>query len=76
MKQIPREAIFWDPGGNLRSEAQSSLAMIEGRDIKWKELIASAEWLGQQFDEEVDRAYNDEFRDQYEDGDDGDGFAR
>ncbi len=63
MQQIPHEAIFWDPGGDLRSEAQRSLAMIAGRDINWKELIASAEWLGQQFDEEVDRARYDERRD-------------
>lgn len=63
MQQISQEAIFWDPGGDLRSEAQRSLAMIAGRDINWKELIASAEWLGQQFDEEVDRARYDERRD-------------
>ena len=63
MQQIPREAIYWDPGGDLRSEAQRSLAMIAGRDINWKELIASAERLGQQFDEEVDRARYDERRD-------------
>ncbi|MFQ5917523.1 MAG: hypothetical protein ACE5I0_06910 [Candidatus Binatia bacterium] len=72
MQQIPGEAIFWDPGGDLRTEAQRSLAMIAGQDINWTELIASAEWLGQEFEEEVDRAYRDEFRDQYDD-DDGDG---
>ncbi len=71
-QQIRGEAIFWDPGGYLRTEVQRSLAMIAGQDINGKELIASAEWLGHEFEAEVNRAYRDEFRDQYDD-DDGDG---
>ncbi len=65
-----QEGIFWDPGGELRREIQKSLAMIKGRDIIWTELIASGEWLGQGFEEEIDLAKRDEFNEETQDSDD------
>ncbi len=47
---------FWDPGKRLRSEIQRTLAVIGGRDFNWLELIAGGEWLGLEFEKEVDLA--------------------
>ncbi len=38
---------FWDVRGEIRSEIQSNLAMIAGKDIDWQKLISSGEWVGQ-----------------------------
>ncbi len=38
--------------------------MINGKDIKWKELISSGEWLGREFADEIDRARRDKLREQ------------
>jgi tetratricopeptide (TPR) repeat protein len=51
---------FWDVRGEIRSEIQSNLAMIAGKDIDWPKLIASAEWVGKKFEEESDVARQDE----------------
>jgi len=50
---------FWDPRGEMRSEIQNNLAMIAGREIDWQKLISSGEWLGQQMEEEVEKAQSD-----------------
>jgi tetratricopeptide (TPR) repeat protein len=65
-----QEGRFWDPGRELRREIQRSLATIKGRDINWAELIASGEWLGQKFEEEIDLAKRDEFNEETQDSDD------
>jgi len=43
--------------------------MISVRDVDWQKLIADAEWVGKQTEEESDRARADESRDRNRDGD-------
>lgn len=50
---------FWDPGGELQGQIQKDLAMISGEDIHWPQLIASGEWLGKKFEEEIDFVIRD-----------------
>lgn len=50
---------YWDPGKRLRKEMQKDLDMIAGKDVDWPNLIASAEWLGRELEEEIDRARYD-----------------
>jgi len=54
------EGRFWDPGGELRKEVRNSLALVSGRDQNWKKIIADVEWLGTKFEEEIDKARDDE----------------
>lgn len=60
IEQYHPDGRFWDPNRDLRREIQSDLKMIRGKEINWKELIASGEWLGKGFEEEIDRAKRDE----------------
>jgi hypothetical protein len=53
---------FWDPLRQIRSEIERDLDLIGGKDIDWPKLIESAEWIGQQMEEEVDRVRRDERR--------------
>ena len=64
---------FWDPRKEIRSEIQSDLAMISGKQIDWQKLIASGEWVGKQMEEEIDRARRDETVDMFRDGEGRDG---
>lgn len=60
---------YWDPLGQIRGEIQKELAAISGRDSNPEQLIANAEWLGKQMEEEVDRVRDDERRDFNREGD-------
>ncbi|MBI2359728.1 MAG: tetratricopeptide repeat protein [Deltaproteobacteria bacterium] len=60
---------FWDPGKRLRSEIQRNLSTIQGRDIDWAQLIASGEWLGTEFEREVDFAKRDKYLFEHDGGD-------
>lgn len=51
---------FWDPSREIRNAIQADLSLISGRDIDWQKLAAGAEWVGQQLEEEMDRARRDE----------------
>jgi tetratricopeptide (TPR) repeat protein len=51
---------FWDPLRQIRSEIEKDLAMISGRDVDMPKLIASAEWVGQKMEDEIDRVRRDE----------------
>jgi tetratricopeptide (TPR) repeat protein len=51
---------FWDPLRQIRSEIKNNLDMVSGKDIDWPKLIESAEWVGRQMEEEVDRVRRDE----------------
>jgi tetratricopeptide (TPR) repeat protein len=51
---------FWDPGGELRKEIRSGIALLSARDQDWKKIITNGEWLGQNLEEEIDRARRDE----------------
>jgi len=47
---------FWDPRREIRSEIQSNLAMIAGKEIDWQKLISSGEWIGLKMEDEIDQA--------------------
>jgi tetratricopeptide (TPR) repeat protein len=47
---------YWDIRREIRSEIQSDLAMISGKDVNWERLIASSERVGKLTEEEIDRA--------------------
>ena len=64
---------FWDPDRKIRSEIQTNLAMISGRDIDWQTLIHRGEWVGIQMEEEIDLARRDETYEHTMDGDDDGG---
>jgi len=51
---------YWDPTREIRSELEKDLAMIAGKDIDWPQLIASAEWIGQKMEDEMDKVKRDE----------------
>lgn len=52
--------MFWDPRREIRSEMQTDLAMLSGKEIDWQKVIASSEWIGFKMEEEIDRARRDE----------------
>jgi tetratricopeptide (TPR) repeat protein len=47
---------YWDSTREIRSEIQRDLAMISGKDIEWRNLIASGESIGKKIEEEIDIA--------------------
>jgi tetratricopeptide (TPR) repeat protein len=53
---------FWDPLREIRSELEKDLKMVSNKDVDRHQLIASAEWLGQKMEEEIDRVRRDEQR--------------
>lgn len=57
----PFEA-YWDPARDIRGAIEKNLDNISGKDFDRQQLIASAEWLGQRMESEIDRARQDERR--------------
>ena len=51
---------FWDPGGEIRAQIKSGLALASAREPDRQGIIATAEWVGQKIEEEADRARRDE----------------
>jgi tetratricopeptide (TPR) repeat protein len=51
---------FWDPNREIRTEIESDLDMIAGKDINWQKLIESGEWIGQKMEDEIDKVRRDE----------------
>ena len=72
--QYSADGAFWDPGSDLRSEIQRDLDMIREKDINWPRLTSSGEWLGNKFEEEIDRAREDKIDDFYRRDSDGGGM--
>jgi tetratricopeptide (TPR) repeat protein len=72
MEQYHPDGNFWDPGKGLRKEIQRQLATISGKDIDWPKLIAGSQWLGKEFEQEIDRAKFHKWDAETRDGDDGD----
>jgi tetratricopeptide (TPR) repeat protein len=66
------EGRYWDPGRSLRSAIQQDIKMISSKDVNWQTLIGNGEWLGREFEEEIDRARRDKRRDRDDDGRDKD----
>ena len=60
---------FWDPGRTIRNAIEKSLAMISDERNDREQIIADAEWLGMQMEEEVDRAQEQESRERSREGD-------
>lgn len=55
---------YWDPGGNIRKTIDTNLAMISKGNFDWPTLISNGEALGLNFEQEEDRARQDQERDQ------------
>jgi tetratricopeptide (TPR) repeat protein len=53
---------YWDPAREIRGAIEKELEKIKAKDIGHQELVANAEWLGKQMEEEIDRARGDERR--------------
>jgi tetratricopeptide (TPR) repeat protein len=51
---------FWDPVREIRKELENDLAMLSTKDIEWKKLIESGEWIGQRMEDEIDKVRRDE----------------
>lgn len=60
---------YWDPGRRLRSEIQKNLEAIEGRDINWAQLIDRVEWLGNEFEREIEFAKRHKYLFEHDGGD-------
>jgi tetratricopeptide (TPR) repeat protein len=58
---------FWDPNREIRGEIQNNLTMISKREFDWDKLIANSEWIGNEVEEEGDRARLDESRERSRD---------
>jgi tetratricopeptide (TPR) repeat protein len=58
-KSRPYPAL-WDPTSQIRNEISRDLEMISGKDIDWQKLLESAEWVGRQMEEELERVKRDE----------------
>jgi tetratricopeptide (TPR) repeat protein len=54
------QARFWDPGGEIRNEIRSTIALLSTPEQDWKRIIANGEWVGQKLEEEIDKAREDE----------------
>ena len=57
----PFEA-YWDPLREIRGTIEKNLENISAKDFDRQQLIASAEWLGQKMESEIDKARQDERR--------------
>jgi tetratricopeptide (TPR) repeat protein len=54
---------FWDPNGEIRKEIDKTLALLDGeRTASLETVLASAEWVGRQMEEEIDKVRRDEQR--------------
>lgn len=56
---------FWDPLRQIRKTIENDLDEKPGRDLPRENLIADAEWLGNEMENEIERVRRDERR-QYE----------
>jgi tetratricopeptide (TPR) repeat protein len=53
---------FWDPRREIRMELEKDIDTISGKEINRPELVASAEWIGQRMENEIDEVRRDEQR--------------
>jgi tetratricopeptide (TPR) repeat protein len=58
---------YWDPGRSIRNAIEKNLAMISQESIDREKFIAAAEQLGEQMEEEIDRAQKQETEEQSRD---------
>jgi tetratricopeptide (TPR) repeat protein len=63
LNQSRRYYAFWDPNGEIRKEIDKTLALTAGEQTAPLEtVVASAEWVGRQMEEEIDKVRRDEQR--------------
>jgi tetratricopeptide (TPR) repeat protein len=55
MEYYTLEGSYWDPGRVIRSRIDKDLAVLQGRDINWSDLIASVELVGLEIEREADQ---------------------
>ncbi len=53
---------FWDPMFQIRKQIDQSLGAIASKDLQSEQFIADAGWVGQKFEEELDKVRQDERR--------------
>lgn len=51
---------YWDPLRQMRNSIEKDLQAISGREGNPEELLANAEWLGKEMEQEIDRVRRDE----------------
>ena len=62
--QYTIDRAYWDPGAIIRSGIKKEIAHINGKEINWAELIASAERVGVDLETEADEARREKRREQ------------
>ena len=62
--QYTSDRAYWDPGAIIRKGIQKEIAHINGREVNWTELIASAERVGVDLETEADEAQRERRREQ------------
>jgi tetratricopeptide (TPR) repeat protein len=65
---------FWDPSFQIRKQIDQSLGAIASKDFQSEQFVADAGWVGQKFEEELDKVRQDERR-QFERERDGRGLS-
>jgi tetratricopeptide (TPR) repeat protein len=58
---------YWDTRREIRSSIQDDLALLSGKEVDLKNLIADGEWLGKRVEEEIDLTRRDEREDKLRD---------
>ena len=53
---------FWDPTVQIRKQIDQSLGAIASKDFQSEQFVADAGWVGQKFEEELDKVRQDERR--------------
>jgi tetratricopeptide (TPR) repeat protein len=67
---------FWDPNGEIRKEIERARQLLEAEKMAPdKDIIESAEWVGKQMEEEVDKVRTDQQREFNRDRDFRRGFG-
>jgi len=54
MEYYTADGSYWDPGRIIRSRIAKDLAVTEGKEINWTDLIASVELVGMEVEREAD----------------------
>lgn len=63
------EARFWDPGKQIRTQIQQSLAMASSKEFTLSDLVANGEWIGGAMEEEIDLSVRQRHLEEVRDGD-------
>ncbi|HEX9664037.1 MAG TPA: tetratricopeptide repeat protein [Candidatus Binatia bacterium] len=76
LNRTTRYYAFWDPNGEIRKEIERARPLLEAEKMAPdKDIIESAEWVGKQMEEEVDKVRTDQQREFNRDRDFRRGFG-